>query len=427
MSAEVIKEEEEQTQSKGFKASVDGGTSNPAMQSQSKTLAPVSDIELDVSPRQTKSRASRDVQLGVIVRRLFNVDTVQQIFGTNLTIIMVWDCPDDEQPDEDDDGDWVPQWTPKYKIRKVMEEIRKDEQFSCELVGGKRVVKMEADYEVNIQQKLGLKSFPVDCQELSVEVRSLLPISSYRFVPLGLAQDGKCEMVRLMSDGGQMNDFTLLAERPFTFKLFDAKTLLKTASQLNISLRVQRKASYYLINVALVMLLICSFSFCAWAVHPADVDSRHGVDFNLILTAVAFKLVLTSMLPPVSYVTLLDMYVMSCFLFLTLVTVCHSVLPLQFYSLDENSPLTFPPMSNEREVDLIEADKISFYVAAIAWSAFNVFSFVYYLYRRHIEFELTLKEAEEEQAKFSYEEVVQIDLTIGRVKSSGDLAVRRQK
>lgn len=388
------------------------------MQSQSKTLARVSDIE------QTKSRAPHDVQLGVIVRRLFNVDTVQQIFGTNLTIIMVWDCPDDEQPEKENDGDWVPQWTPKYKIRKVMEEIRKDEQFSCEFIGGKRVVKMEAEYVVNIQQKLGLKSFPVDCQELSVEVVSLLPISSYRFVPLGY-NENKCEMVRLMSDGCQMNDFTLLAERPFTFKLFDAKMLLKTASQLNISLRVQRKASYYLINVALVMLLICSFSFCAWSVHPADVASRHGVDFNLILTAVAFKLVLTSMLPPVSYVTLLDMYVMSCFLFLSLATVCHSVLPLQFYSLDENSPLTFPPMSNEREIDLIEADKISFYVAAIAWSAFNVFSFVYYLYRRHVEFKLTLKEAEEEQAKFSYDEVDHVDMTTGNVKCSHDLAVRR--
>jgi hypothetical protein len=318
----------------------------------------------------------------------------------------------------------VPQWTPKYKIRKVMEEIRKDEQFSVEFIGGKRVVKMEAEYVVNIQQKLGLKSFPVDCQELSVEVASLLPISSYKFVPLGY-KENKCEMVRLMSDGCQMNDFTLLAERPFTFKVFDAKMLLKTTSQLNISLRVQRKASYYLINVALVMLLICSFSFCAWSVHPADVASRHGVDFNLILTAVAFKLVLTSMLPPVSYVTLLDMYVMSCFLFLSLATVCHSVLPLQFYSLDENSPLTFPPMSNEREIDLIEADKISFYVAAIAWSAFNVFSFVYYLYRRHAEFKLTLKEAEEEQAKFSYDAVDHVDMTTGNVKSSHDLAVRR--
>jgi hypothetical protein len=224
-----------------------------------------------------------------------------------------------------------------------------------------------------------------------------------------------------------MNDFTLLADRPFTFKLFDAKMFLKTASQLNISLRVQRKASYYLINVALVMLLICSFSFCAWSCHPADVGGRHEVDFNLILTAVAFKLVLTSMLPPVSYVTLLDMYVMSCFLFLTSVTVCHSVLPLRFYSLDENSPLTYPPMSNEREIDLIEADKISFYVAAIAWSAFNVFSLVYYLYRRHVEFKCTLKEAEEEQAKFSYDELGYVDMTIGNVKSSHDLAIRRSE
>merc|ERR1719316_527668 len=114
------------------------------------------------------------------------------------------------------------------------------------------------------------------------------------------------------------------------------------------------------------MFLICSFSFCAWSCHPADMGSRHGVDFNLILTAVAFKLVLTSMLPPVSYVTL-------------------------------------PHMSNDQEDALIKADKLSYHVAAIVWCTFNFCSFMYYLYRRRVEFSCMLKSAEQQQAEFSYD------------------------
>jgi len=228
--------------------------------------------------------------------------------------------------------------------------------------------------------------------------------------------------VRLLTDGCHMNDFDLLHKRPFTFDLFNAKTLLKTSSNLTVRIQVQRKSSYYMINVALVMFLICSFCFCAWFCHPADMGSRHGVDFNLILTAVAFKLVLTSMLPPVSYLTLLDMYVMVCFLFLAIVTVCHTVLPLQYYTLAENSPLTFPPLSNEQEAGLLDADLLSFRVAAIAWIGFNIFSVCYYLSRRSSEYNKLMKHCEAEQASFDpdYDEIV--DMTGGNVVSSESLS-----
>jgi hypothetical protein len=236
------------------------------------------------------------------------------------------------------------------------------------------------------------------------------------------ADTGESQLVRLLTDGCHMNDFDLLHKRPFTFDLFNAKTLLKTSSNLTVKIQVQRKSSYYMINVALVMFLICSFCFCAWFCHPADMGSRHGVDFNLILTAVAFKLVLTSMLPPVSYLTLLDMYVMVCFLFLALVTVCHTVLPLQYYTLADNSPLTFPPMSNEQEAGLLDADLLSFRVAAIAWTVFNIFSFCYYLKRRGSEYTNLMKHCETEQASFDpdYDEIV--DMTGGKVVSSEQLS-----
>jgi hypothetical protein len=379
----------------------------------------------DIQVSSEAERKTRDVQIGIIVRRLFNVDTVEQVFGTQFTVIMMWDCPEGEEPDEDDDGDWVPKWTPKYMVRKVMEEIRKNEQFSCVVVDGRRVVKMEAEWVVNLQERLELHAFPVDCQELSIEIASVMPTSSYRFLPLVSSGSkssggGKSQLVRLLTSGCEMNDFELLTSRPFTFDLFMAKMLLKTVSQLTVKIQVQRKSSYYMINVALVMFLICSFSFCAWSCHPADMGSRHGVDFNLILTAVAFKLVLTSMLPPVSYVTLLDMYVMSCFGFLACVTVSHTLLPLQYYDLSDNSPLKDPGMPHENEGILVEADEVSFWIAGSAWVAFNFFSLLYFLYRRHKEHKHMVSNAEKEQRAFNPKHMAVVDMTCGKVVSSED-------
>ncbi len=62
--------------------------------------------------------------------------------------------------------------------------------------------------------------------------------------------------------------------------------------------------------------MLCSFPlvfwcFCAYfrvLLFPRQegIGDRYGTDFTLLLTIVAFKLVLASYLPPVSYLTYLD-------------------------------------------------------------------------------------------------------------------------
>eukprot|EP01052_Picozoa_sp_SAG31_P000693 SAG31_NODE_20_length_34168_cov_33.651296_19_plen_153_part_00 len=88
-------------------------------------------------------RAAKKIYTSVLIKRVFDVDTVQQTFGVTLGISMMWKLPeegDDEEaeegvedgpwrcpiskrlymekpPDEDeDDGDWDPKWTPKYSF-----------------------------------------------------------------------------------------------------------------------------------------------------------------------------------------------------------------------------------------------------------------------------------------------------------------------
>ena len=54
-----------------------------------------------------------------------------------------------------------------------------------------------------------------------------------------------------------------------------------------------------------------------------------AIEFTLLLSAVAFKLVVVSMLPPVPYFTKMDLYVLACLLFLSFTTLVHSLLPMQ--------------------------------------------------------------------------------------------------
>merc|ERR1712187_826741 len=129
-----------------------------------------------------------------------------------------------------------------------------------------------------------------------------------------------------------------------------------------------------------MMFLITSFVLCAWSLHPAQIMDRFEEDFSLILTAVAFKLVLTEMLPKVGYLTTLDIYILSGFVFLALATVSHAALPMYFYKKTDESPLTVPPATFEEEQAFVDADMISFYVCAAIWTSWNIGYTIYFIF-----------------------------------------------
>jgi len=85
------------------------------------------------------------------------------------------------------------------------------------------------------------------------------------------------------------------------------------------TVRVSREWRYWLYNIYTIMFLLVSLSATSWAAAPTDTGTRLGVTFTLLLTVVAFKFSLTQNIPKVSYNTVLDTYLLWCFVFLVIV------------------------------------------------------------------------------------------------------------
>jgi hypothetical protein len=73
----------------------------------------------------------------------------------------------------------------------------------------------------------------------------------------------------------------------------------KQFSRLLLRIHVQRSSQFYLTNVALILMGVTSLSLCTIAYVPTDLTGRHTIDFTLILTAVAFKLTVSQLIPAV--------------------------------------------------------------------------------------------------------------------------------
>jgi len=72
---------------------------------------------------------------------------------------------------------------------------------------------------------------------------------------------------------------------------------------------LERRVPYYFWNVVFVLFLLVLVSFSVVGISITDTGTRLSVSVTFVLAAVAYKYVIAYMLPAVSYLTLLDRYV----------------------------------------------------------------------------------------------------------------------
>ena len=68
----------------------------------------------------------------------------------------------------------------------------------------------------------------------------------------------------------------------------------------------ERQPQYYLWNIVLVLFLITCMSAYTFSISPSDSAARLELNFTLVLTTVAFKYTVSSYLPKITYLTLMD-------------------------------------------------------------------------------------------------------------------------
>lgn len=128
---------------------------------------------------------------------------------------------------------------------------------------------------------------------------------------------------------------------------------------------------YFIVNIKALMFCVSSLCFTSYSVPIPDLGDRASITLSLLLTAVAYKLVLADILPRVSYLTALDKYVLICF---TMLIVIAAEQGLAAWISNENSPwwgLVGTSSFDEQSVDKFE---MWFQLAlGVFWSIYNIF------------------------------------------------------
>jgi len=202
-------------------------------------------------------------------------------------------------------------------IMDVVEHVSEQERYRSFVYHDKKFdVCFRMQSHVTLPEMFELQNFPFDSQDLTIIQSLNLPFPRAKLLvnkeaPSLFAEDS----FRFKSEfdvtyGNQLHVKELCSDP-------SASAAGSIYSRLSFSLNLARKPGFCITNIVLPMAVLTSLTSISIGVktidgNRLDTGDRLSVTLTLLLTAVAFKLVMASNLPQVSYQTTLDIYILIC-------------------------------------------------------------------------------------------------------------------
>jgi hypothetical protein len=257
----------------------------------------------DVSHPNAASGEPTIVEMRYVVLDIDGVDSAVQNFTMNLFFKAEWVDPreahDGAAPINKDLADvWNPniQITNRQKIFKTMDDVAK--------VYPNGKVEVVQRVWGDFSQILDLKNFPFDSQNFDVTLVSV----GHSTDEVQLVLDKK--EASGISPKFSLPDWEILGHRAWGHNtaIF---TQMDEAVMFTISLEAKRYNEYYILKVILPLFLIVAMSWIVFWIDPEQAGTQIGVATTSMLTLIAYRFSIDSLVPAVSYLTRMDTFILS--------------------------------------------------------------------------------------------------------------------
>ena len=243
------------------------------------------------------------------VKSITALDTSKQMFTARLIIILRWqmnfacDC----------------NWRPELEFENAMEEFKiNDQLFTPNHEDGKS--QLEIQCQNTFSEYMELHYFPLDQQCLHIKIM-------FKNCRYGLRSIKFLKRSAFIYEDGfiQLDDFRLFKQ----IKLMQGFTMPNRYNDkyttLTLLMYAQRLNGFYVWNIVIPIFLLVSLSFVSFILDIEDFNMRFNITLTLLLTLVATKFSISTMLPQTSYLTLLDKYILTSFSYITIVALQNTV------------------------------------------------------------------------------------------------------
>jgi len=187
-------------------------------------------------------------------------------------------------------------------------------------------------------EQLELRMFPFDTQDLTISIWSVVTTNKLQFIPYGHFFQNEMEFVNLSTTYCSITN---------EWDIFDPIADIENGifSTLHIRNKVTRRPDVFFWRMILPMALISIAALFSFFLDLSEAGERITYAFTAVLTSVVFQMTIYGNLPDISYMTLLDWYLLIMFLFMLGIVLETGILTLLFDNADEEE------LSNHRNSD----------------------------------------------------------------------------
>ena len=182
-------------------------------------------------------------------------------------------------------------------------------------------VMWNAQYSCKVKSKFNLTDFPFDSQKLKLDLK-ILQVKYSKMFSLIVGS------IQYHSGALDMSEW----------RICKPKVKQRSDNFSTVEVVVNRVHEYYMFNVCSLLGGLSALSALTFTCDLRANGERLGVNMTLLLTAVAFKQLIAESLPKISYLTILDKWMLLC-LFSLFASTIACVVP-SFFDDDETNGIT---------------------------------------------------------------------------------------
>jgi hypothetical protein len=302
-------------------------------------------LTLDMALQRTKSHVDRGSKAAPLVlqvdtidiERVSKVDLVLQHFDAMLLLGL---CIKDGALDEDlarqdeivkthDDGSLHPSATWYLDHLDLPNAIAHSIDNATIVTRGDDLIMM-LKITATFLEPMELENFPFDIQALTISVRAGCRVDGP--FPISFVADGS-ERKFIQDHGIELITHEYQVGGELAISAGEIGTEGRCFPWLKISVMVKRRPGYALWNVMLPTGAVAMMASLQFLVPLTDMGTRLETSLTLSLTAAAYKLCISSATPDVSYLTLLDKYVLWCGAYITAMVFVSQQISISFEPL----------------------------------------------------------------------------------------------
>lgn len=291
----------------------------------------------------------RQIYLNLEVANI-EIDQNRECFTLTGHLILKWKITIEEifkALASKDISNYIPEWKPpKMKFKNGVDVIEYNENnVIWKKTEDNLIPTLIVDIKVVLSEKFELNNFPFDIQFLTMDAilenglnyeEKLEPINEILLIPETNINGYFIELPDRLSSS---NEWEFMKS---AYSVLPSDQSKSEYNRLVVSFRMKRNYISYIIKICLIMCIISLLSNGLFSLNPTDqLGDRLTYGVTLLLTDAAYILVISSSVPVLPYLTIIEKYIITNFCYISLNIILISFNQMTNYFISDELTMTF--------------------------------------------------------------------------------------